>query len=175
MLQVLIILVFYILLHRFFINGGVGILDVQQTTSLRRLSLSILLDVPNKNSLQILGEITRLIRKERLNIDITILEGKVSLRDLDFKTFALTMLSGKIETKWFHDLVGVLSKYHINIERINQLAKGKLQCIEFIIALNKENLEKIDRIRQSARFKLLPKKDFRWPYSLRIFSDARKG
>ena len=129
-----------------FSKWEVGILDVQQTTSLRQLSLSLLLGVPYKNSLQILGEITQTIRKESLSVDITILAEKTSLRDMDFKIFALTMLSNKIETEWFHALVGILSKYCINIERMNQLAQGKLQCIEFVIALNEKNLKKIDKI-----------------------------
>ena len=132
-----------------FEKNGVHILDVQQTTSLKRLSLSLLLGIPTKFALNILREINQLIEKEKLDIHTTILEKEQSLRKAPEHKFALTILSERIQTSHFNSLVQIIARNNINIEKMNQLAEGKLQCIELIISMNEAIFSRFDTISRS--------------------------
>ena len=132
-----------------FEKNGVHILDVQQTTSLKRLSLSLLLGIPTKFALNILREINQLIDKEKLDIHTTILEKEHSLRKAPEHKFALTILSERIQTSHFNSLVQIIARNNINIEKMNQLAEGKLQCIELIISMNEAIFSRFDTISRS--------------------------
>ena len=129
-----------------FENKEVSILDVQQTTSLRQLSLSLLLEISNQSSLEILGGIHQIIKEGKLDIDITVLTQEDMVRKESSRKYALTVLSPRIKTSYFNSLVQIIAKHNINIERMNQLAQGKLQCIELVISLEDAAFRKFDQI-----------------------------
>ncbi len=122
----------------------VAILDVQQTTSLKQLSLSLLLGIPINSALEILRKIHQIIREGRLMIDMNILDEGENFRREPLRKFALTILSERIKTSYFNSLVQIIAKYTMNIERMNQLANGKLQCIELIISMHENVFQNFD-------------------------------
>ena len=114
---------------------NISIIDVQQTTSLKQLSLSLMLSVPSESGLLALKELTALIKKLNLTIDISILGTTPWQYDTPSELYAVTILSEQIKTQYFKEIVQVIARYNMNIERMNQLAHGDLQCIEFIISM----------------------------------------
>ena len=129
----------------------VVILDVQQTTSLKQLSLSLLLGIPTNFALEILRDIHQIIREEKLTIDMNILDvdKEENFRRESKRKFALTILSERIKTNYFNSLVQIIAKHAMNIERMNQLADGKLQCIELIISMHENIFHHFDTISRS--------------------------
>ncbi len=138
---------------------NISILDAQQTTSLKQLSLSLLLSIQRKNGIQILRDITMLVKDLKLSVDISILADKPWAKRNTPPTFTLTILSEKIEIYWFNRLIKVIAGSSMNIERMNQLAQGKLQCIELAISLGKLSAKKFHSIQYSL-FKIAMENDF---------------
>ena len=126
----------------------ISILDVQQTTSLKQLSLSLMLLIPQDKGLMALKELTALIKKLNLNIDISILGDTPWENNSITELYALTILSEKIKTLWFKEIVNIIAQNNLNIERMNQLAHGDLQCIELIISMPKNKTKPFSEIQK---------------------------
>ena len=114
----------------------VTFLDVQQTTSLGQLSLSLLLNIPEHVGLNVLKEISQETRSMKLILDYYILPDNPDTNRVSGKSFALTVLSPNISMKAFHSIAKTLSDHDINIERMNRLAQGNLEAIEFILGVD---------------------------------------
>lgn len=125
-------------LTKIFINWRAELLDVQQTTSLGQLSLSLLIKLPAHVGLSVLKEVSQTAKKMNLGLDFFVLEEGVKARDESRKNFALTVLSTHIGIASFHALAKAIGDHDINIERMNRLAQGNIQAIEFILAVGQE-------------------------------------
>jgi len=120
----------------------VEIRDLQQTTSLGQLSLSVLIRVPADKGLHLIRDMGALFRQRGLSVDFVILddEGK--------KTFAsgtnlmLTYLAPSVDGVAFHSLVQKVAALNLNVERINWIAHGSTQCLE--LALNQTSANQVD-------------------------------
>ncbi len=121
-----------------FNSWRVQLIDVQQTTSLGQLSLSLLITVPAHVGLNVLKDVSQVARKMNLSLDFFVMEQGVKARDESRKNFALTVLSTHIGISSFHALAKVLGEHDINIERMNRLAQGNIQAIEFILAVSRD-------------------------------------
>ncbi len=126
----------------------VTILDVQQTTTLKQLNLSLLLSIPKNYILAILRKVHQIMREEDLTIRTTILnKEQIFHRESRYK-FALTILSKDIRINNLNSLVQIIAQHNINIIKINQLAKGKLQCIELIISMHEKIFKNFEVLSQ---------------------------
>lgn len=116
---------------------NVPLLDVQQTTSLGQMNLSLLVDIYAHAGLNVLKEINQLTRELNLHLDFFVLgeESGNEADDKNRKSFALTLLSKNLPIRSFHEIARELGDHNINIERINHLAHGDIQAIEFILAV----------------------------------------
>lgn len=117
-------------------NRKIAFLDVQQTTSLGQLSLSLLVNVPEHIGLNVLKELTHEIRSMKLSLDYYILPDIPEVNRESGKSFALTVLSPKISMTAFNSIAKTLGEHGINIERMNRLAQGNLEAIEFILSVD---------------------------------------
>ena len=113
----------------------IPLVDVQQTTSLGQLSLSLLINVPAHVGLAVLKELSHNARVLGLSFDFFVLHEGELVRDEGRKTYALTILSPEISISSFHALAIVLGENSINIERMNRLAQGNLSALEFILGV----------------------------------------
>lgn len=115
--------------------------DVQQTTSLGQLSLSILIEVPVHAGLGMLKDLTSEIKKMELNFDFHVMEDKPEQQVPKGKSFALTVMSSQITTASFNSIAQCLGRHLINIERMNKLAQGNIEAIEFILSVSQQYAE----------------------------------
>ncbi|MES0490624.1 MAG: phosphoserine phosphatase SerB [Leptospirales bacterium] len=122
-------------------DWDIPLLDVQQTTSLGQLSLSMLINVPAHVGLGLLKGISSTARETNMNLDFFVLQEGELVRDESRKSFALTVLSPKFSIASFHALAEALGEGDINIERMNRLAQGNIQAIEFILGVQKDHTD----------------------------------
>ncbi|MDH4199186.1 MAG: phosphoserine phosphatase SerB [Spirochaetia bacterium] len=114
----------------------ISFIDVQQTTSLGQLSLSLLVNIPEHIGLNVLKEISYESRNMKLSLDYFILPDKPDPARDSGKSFALTVLSPRITMSAFGSIAQTLGDHGINIERMNRLAQGNLEAIEFILSVD---------------------------------------
>lgn len=113
----------------------VEIRDLQQTTSLGQLSLSVLIRVPADKGLFLIRDMGALFRQRGLSVDFVILgdedEGQPPLESAS--NLMLTYLAPSVDGVAFHSLVQKIAALHLNVERINWIAHGSIQCLELTL------------------------------------------
>lgn len=117
-------------------NWKITFIDVQQTTSLGQLSLSLLVNIPEHVGLNVLKEISYETRNMKLSLDYYILQDNPEVNRNTGKSFALTVLAPRISMSAFNSIAQTLGSHGINIERMNRLAQGNLEAIEFILSVD---------------------------------------
>lgn len=103
--------------------------DIQQITSLGRLSLVVLAEVNREKAYFLIRNLRKFCTESRLSLDFEPVSQKPSYPNL----YALTLLAKKITPEALYDLSYALSLKKINIERMHFLGKKNLECMEILL------------------------------------------
>lgn len=122
--------------------------DLQQTTSLGQLNLSVLFKIRSSQGLAIVRDMGKLLRERGLSVDFVVLEGDAPWRQVNGKTLALTYLAPKVEAEGLHSVVREVARMQINVERINWLTYPDVQCVELVLQHPNDNPIRFAEIRQ---------------------------
>lgn len=114
---------------------NVEFIDVQQTTTLGQLSLSLLIEVPVEVGFQLIQKAGETVRDLKLNISFHILNKENANVYLPKRHMVLTMLSEQIPLEAFRAVAQITGDFEINIERMNRLAGHGVDCLEFHLAI----------------------------------------
>ena len=132
-----------------FQNRGVEFLDVQQTTSLGQLSLSLMVSMPSEEGLRLHKEILAVAKSQQLFVDFIVLQEGEIVRDEVRKKFALTVLAPEIMTGSYNAMVQAIANESLNIMRMNRLSHRKVQCLELIVGLLPDQIPNFHHIKRS--------------------------
>ena len=130
-------------------ESSVSLQDIQQTTSLGQLSLSLLIHVPIEKGLNVIKDLSYLARAHHLNVDFFVLNEENAEGANTKKNYALTLLAPEIRVEAFHALSQVIADNSINIERMTRLARGNLQCLELILGIPQGNLAEFPKLKKN--------------------------
>ncbi|RME92517.1 MAG: phosphoserine phosphatase SerB [Candidatus Hydrogenedentota bacterium] len=109
--------------------------DLQQTTSLGQLSLSLLLCIPDECGLSVIKDLTGLTRRQKLHADFFVLdEAEVWPNAENEVRYVLTFIAEKFDTSAFEALSRAIADKGINIVNMTRLADGDLQCLEMFLS-----------------------------------------
>lgn len=125
----------------------VEIRDLQQTTSLGQLSLSVLIRVPADKGLALIRDVSALLRQRGLSVDFVILEDEQRPQESG-KNIMLTYLAPTVNGVSFNSLVQKIAALHLNVERINWIAHGSIQCLELALNQTPTNLLDFHELRR---------------------------
>lgn len=122
--------------------------DVQQTTTLGQLSLSLLLETSVEKGILLIKETTNVVRELKLNISFHILDSKEYKSVSQRRHMVLTMLAESIPLSAFQAVSEITGQLQINIERMTRLAGDSLDCLEFYLALPDDEASFISAFRE---------------------------
>ncbi|MCK6530758.1 phosphoserine phosphatase SerB [Myxococcota bacterium] len=127
-------------------QDGVTLVDVEQTTTLRLLSLSILIALEPGPRSSVLKDLLFRARELGVHLDFQVVEpDEAVVRPLP--SYAVTCIGDPLTASFLADLAGEAARCGLNIDRIARLTRGRLSCLELI--LRGENAVEVPRVRRA--------------------------
>lgn len=127
---------------------AVDMLDLQQTTSLGQLNLSVLFTLPSSQGLAIVRDMGQLLRERGLTVDFIVLDSSSQWRQLNGKSLVLTYLAPQVEASGLHSVLREVASMALNVERINWFSYPSVQCMEFVLLQPPDNAVAFAEIRR---------------------------
>ncbi|MCS6984736.1 MAG: phosphoserine phosphatase SerB [Leptospiraceae bacterium] len=117
----------------------VDLLDIQQITTLGRLSLVLLVQVPSQEAFALVRKLKTFCVSHRLSLDFELVSERPSYQEL----YVLTLLGKKLTLEALFHLSKRLAQEQVNIERMHFLSKKNLECLEILLRplKSKENAQ----------------------------------
>lgn len=121
-------------------DHAVELMDMQQTTSLGQLSLSVLIRLPVERGLRVVRDISHLLRQRGLNVDFLVIDENETPSEAHAdQALFLTYLAPRIEAPGLNSLVKEVAAMELNVERIHWVARGAIDCLELTLSQHREH------------------------------------
>lgn len=120
-------------------EADVAILDIEQVVIHNLLTLSILVELNEKEKKPLLSDL--LYRSRELNLDLDfrlITDHDTIINRFPVNTYVITCLGDYIPTKAIASITSTLFKNSMNIEKVGKLAWGQLCCLEISASATQE-------------------------------------
>ncbi len=115
---------------------GVHLLDVEQTTTLRLLSLSILIALEGEGRDSVLKDLLFRARELGVHLDFQAVDANDAV-PRDLPSYALTCVGKELSAGFLRRIAAEAARANLNIDRISRMSRGSLHCLELLLRAEK--------------------------------------